>query len=88
MITFGTGAQNLTIDLGADDDAADTLTFQGSVSNAMIRNWELGRDVVDVVDAGAWSVSDDGTDTTLSDGVSTITFLDVTGLTGVDDFLL
>ncbi|PYG32565.1 VCBS domain-containing protein [Pelagimonas varians] len=86
-ITFGDGAENLSIDLGADADV-DTLIFLGTVENATISNWEQGVDVVDVASVAGWTVSDDGTDTTLSDGVSDITFVDTTGLTDLGDFLV
>lgn len=79
-ITFGNLAQNLTIDLGADDADVDTLRFLGGVNDATIANWEQGLDLVDVVNEGAWSIiGDDGAETTLSDGASTITFLNITG---------
>ena len=90
-ITFGDGAGdsgNISIDLGIDMDA-DTLIFLGTVENTTIANWEFGVDfAVDVVNEAAWSMNDNGTDTTLSNGSNQITFLDVTGITAVDDFLM
>lgn len=68
--------------------AADELVFLGSVKNAEVDGFEPGVDTVDVLDPGAWAITDDtGSNTTLSDGISDITFLGITGLTDPDDFL-
>lgn len=88
VLTFWGDADGVRIDLGADTDA-DTLIFFGSVEDGRISNWTQGVDTVDVVDHTLWAVTlDDGTDTTLSDGTSTLTFLGVTGLTDANDFLI
>jgi hypothetical protein len=85
---FGTGAQNLTIDLGENDGDQDSVTFQGSVLNTTIDNWEYGiDDLVSVLDKAAWDGNDNGIDTTFTNGSQEITFLDVTGL-DVDYFLI
>jgi bacillopeptidase F (M6 metalloprotease family) len=84
---FGDNAHNLTIDLGEGDEAEDSVTFEGSVYNATINNWEIGLDVVSV--QGNWTGHDDGTNTTFTYGSQEITFLDVTGLgTDVDTFFI
>ncbi|CUK08431.1 VCBS repeat [Shimia thalassica] len=44
-MTFGTGAENLTLAFGASG-IAETLTFEGMVSNATISNFEAGLDQV------------------------------------------
>jgi hypothetical protein len=74
---FGAHAHNLTIDLGEGDEAEDSVTFLGSVSNATIDNWEYG-DKVSVLDKAEWSGRDDETDTTFTNGNQVITFLEVT----------
>jgi Ca2+-binding RTX toxin-like protein len=74
---FGDNAHNLTIDLGAGDGDRDRVTFEGSVYNATINNWEVG-DKVSVLDKAEWSGLDDETDTTFTNGSQDITFLEVT----------
>lgn len=90
-LTFGADVGRVTIDLGADSDI-DRLTLLGTffedTTNVTIENWVQGVDVVDVDDTVAWTLHDDGTDTTLSFGVNDITFSGVTGLTSVEDFLI
>ncbi|MEP5155272.1 hypothetical protein, partial [Planktotalea sp.] len=84
---FDDNAANLMIDLGQDSDT-DSVTFLGSVHSATIENWEEGVDIVDVLDPSTWTLMVDGTDTTLSNGVSDIRFAGITGLTDVSDFLI
>lgn len=85
-IQFSDGAQNLTVDLGAADNAVDTLIFEGYVSNATIANREQGLDIVDVVDPNQWAGIDNGTDPVFTNGRQDITILDVIGV-DVDSFL-
>ena len=75
--------------LGAGDQDQDSVTFDGSVFNTTIDNWEFGiDDAVDVVDTAAWTAQEVNGDTILTtvDGQS-LAFLDIIGLT-VDDFLM
>ncbi|MCT8160493.1 VCBS domain-containing protein [Pseudoruegeria sp. SHC-113] len=86
--TVGADAETVIIDLGNDADA-DTLMFLGSVTTGTVRHYDQGTDTVDVVSHTAWRiVSDDGVNTVLSDGTSTLTFEGVTGLSGGEDFLI
>jgi VCBS repeat-containing protein len=82
---FGTNVNNLTIDLGADDQDQDSVTFQGTVFSSSINNWEVGLDLVSV--QGNWTGHDDGTDTTFTSGNQEITFLGVTDV-AFDEFFL
>jgi hypothetical protein len=63
------------------------VTFEGSVYNATIDNWEVGLDVVSVLSKANWSGDDNGTDTTFTNGTQEITFLEVTGV-AYDEFFL
>ncbi|WP_158454102.1 beta strand repeat-containing protein [Octadecabacter temperatus] len=86
-VALGNPSGNLSLPYG--DLAADTLIFNGTVEDFVIFNFESGLDTVDVLNEGAWFIaSDDGTNTMLSDGVSDLTFMNITGLTDVADFLI
>jgi VCBS repeat-containing protein len=88
---FGAWAQNLTIDLGAGDEAEDSVTFLGSVKNTTIDNWEINYDAnIDVVDPSAWTaqVENGNTVLTIDDGQS-LTLIGITDADlGVSDFLM
>jgi hypothetical protein len=86
---FGAGAANLTIDLGEGDQDQDSVTFEGSVENTTIDNWEVGFDAnIDVVDPTAWTAQVVNGNTVLtSDDEQSLTFMDISGL-AADDFLM
>ncbi len=90
-VIFDENAGRITVDLGLDSDV-DTLIFAGTFSEGItditIENWVSGIDLIDVDDSLLWLIHDDGTDTTLSNGTSDLTFIGITGLTDVDDFLI
>ena len=85
-IRFGTNAQNLTIDLGAADNAVDTLIFDGTVRNATVANWD--GDTITVDAPINWSGQENGTNTVFTNLVdgSDFTLLGVTGV-ALDDIL-
>jgi len=76
-VSFGSNAGifggTINVDLGPDADA-DTLIFIGSVENTTVTAWTI--------------TLDDGTNTALSDGTSDLTFIGITGVTDVSDFLI
>jgi hypothetical protein len=86
-ISFGDGAENLTIDMGANDAAADTLTFAGSARNVVISNWTAGDDAIIFNNPGAsiWGAIDVGADKAFtSDDGQSFTVAGAAGLQGAD----
>jgi hypothetical protein len=88
---FGTDAQNLTIDLGENDGDQDSVTFQGSVKNTTIDNWEYEFDAkIDVVDPTAWTAQIENGNTVLTTNDNqSLTFIGIADANySVSDFLI
>ncbi len=80
-MTFGAGAENLTLAFGAAE-SAETLTFEGAVTNATVANFEAGVDRVIVSGPDThWSAFDiDGNKYFLNERGSNFTVLGAAGV--------